>query len=989
MRCWPLYSTGVTFVAANRPTPPAHGPAGLLPSAALFATLLLLTLLVMGWALFERRQAIMNEAARSASINAERVGEIIDGRLALAQQALAEANLLAREARLDGTAPDELSTRLRRRADMVDAIEAFVPLSDAMEGAPASLHLYPPRNDAGDPQDLMVARLSPESLDRILSAIRRAGGENLALLDAGMNLVSRYPAPSPGYSAAGLPLDLGPLEPLLARGKPVEGVVMISPVDGQRRLLSGYRLPTAPYVVLAGRTTRDILQPWWRELNILLAAWLITATLGGVALRRHHSVLAGRRQLAVEVRQRRAAQEASEQRERELRSVVSGIDALLFRFDHRGHIRFVHAPRDELLPAAPEQLLGSHFRQWLPPTVSDRLADALDRLRASGAPVEVVYRLELGGILRDFKAALRPLDGGAGEPASAVVLVTDITRETAREAQLKIAALAFETHLGMFITDAEGRVLKTNATFSRITGYSEAEVRGRNPRLWSSGRHDADFYRRLWRTLAQEGRWQGEIWNRRKSGELYPQWLTISAVRSDDHELLHYVATLSDLSEAKAAETTIRRLSFQDSLTGLPNRRRLNEQLQALEDTPADHTCALLLLGLDNFKAYNNALGHERGDMLLRHVAEALSGAAPDRSRLARWGGDQFALLVSHLNPRPQEARRELEQLGDTLRLLVSACGSAGESSLPVAASIGAALFHPGDGAALESPHRAELAMYHAKREGGDALRFFDTGMQTRMTERTLLEAQLSRALERQELRLHYQVQVDAQGRAIGYEALLRWQHGERGSISPGDFIPVAEESLLIITIGRWVLETACRQLAAWADAPHLESLTLSVNVSPVQFAQPGFVEEVTRALQASGANPRRLVLEVTEGLFLQDPQVIRHKMKALTALGVRFAIDDFGTGYSSLTYLKELPLHELKIDQAFVRDLLDSSANAAIVKAIIALADALRLSVTAEGVETEAQRDWLQQHGCQHYQGYLFGRPLPEAELQLQPSHP
>lgn len=547
-------------------------------------------------------------------------------------------------------------------------------------------------------------------------------------------------------------------------------------------------------------------------------------------------------------------------------------------------------------------------------------------------------------------------------------------------AELKIAAMAFDTHLGMFITDAAGRVLRTNPTFSRITGYAADEVKGRNPSMWASGRHDATFYTEMWQTIAAEGSWQGEVWNRRKSGEVYPQWLTISAMRGDMGEIRHYVATLSDLSETKAAESTIQRLAFYDPLTGLPNRRLLIDRLgEVIKHTRRrDHYGALLLVGLDNFKAYNSTLGHARGDTLLSRLAEGLRGRLRESDTLARWGGDQFAMLVQDLGDEPAHAARGAERLGDKLLHEVVRLAGVDDATLPLSASIGIALFHDDELDAAEAIQQAELAMYEAKREGGAALRFFDRAMQTQVVERAHLEADLERALDADQLRLFYQPQVDAAGVTVGLEALLRWEHPVRGMVSPAVFISLAEESGRIVAIGGWVLEQACRRLAEWAGHPAYGALSIAVNVSPVQFREAGFVDGVRETLAVTGAEPRRLVLEVTESLFLQEPELARESMLALSALGVRFALDDFGTGYSSLGYLKRLPLDELKIDQSFVRDLLASPADAAIVETIIALADKLSLSVIAEGVEREAQANWLREHGCLRFQGYLYARPAP-----------
>lgn len=649
------------------------------------------------------------------------------------------------------------------------------------------------------------------------------------------------------------------------------------------------------------------------------------------------------------------------------------------------------------MPAEDESLDGLIF-----PSPLDDTPRLFSARRLEGAPYLVVAGRDLRQVLAPWWQQLAMLAAGwlfvalVGFVALRRHLSLLTTKRRLREeachraaaqrrleestAELKIAAMAFDTHLGMFITDAQGRVLRVNRTFSHITGFTAAEVVGQNPRMWASGRHAAAFYREMWQTIAAEGSWQGEVWNRRKSGEVYPQWLTISAIHDDHGGVRHYVATLTDLSATKAAESTIQRLAFYDPLTGLPNRRLLIDRLgEVIKHTRRrDHYGALLLVGLDNFKAYNSTLGHARGDTLLRRLAEGLRGRLRESDTLARWGGDQFALLVQDLGDEPAHAARGAERLGDKLLHEVVRLAGVDDATLPLSASIGIALFHDDELDAAEAIQQAELAMYEAKREGGAALRFFDRAMQTQVVERAHLEADLERALDADQLRLFYQPQVDAAGVTVGLEALLRWEHPGRGMVSPGVFIPLAEESGRIVAIGGWVLEQACRRLAEWAGHPAYGALSIAVNVSPVQFREAGFVDGVRETLAVTGAEPRRLVLEVTESLFLQEPELARESMLALSALGVRFALDDFGTGYSSLGYLKRLPLDELKIDQSFVRDLLASPADAAIVETIIALADKLSLSVIAEGVEREAQANWLREHGCLRFQGYLYARPAP-----------
>ncbi|WP_346797093.1 EAL domain-containing protein [Halomonas sp. Bachu 37] len=553
-------------------------------------------------------------------------------------------------------------------------------------------------------------------------------------------------------------------------------------------------------------------------------------------------------------------------------------------------------------------------------------------------------------------------------------------------AQLKIAAMAFETHLGMFIADADNRIVQVNSTFTAITGYSAEEVLGCNPSVLNSGRHDAAFYRHLWHSLQENGTWQGEVWNQRKNGEIYLQWLTISVVRNDKDEITHYVATLSDITQRKAAEQEIHQLAFYDALTGLPNRRLLIDRLEAsLKDTRRDSQyTAVMFIDLDNFKTINDSLGHYLGDALLQAVAQRLDDIVRDSDTVARLGGDEFVVMLHELGNDSEHAVRHAESIASKLLVALSQPIRVHEHTLQVSGSIGITLFGFGEVSVSDILQQADLAMYQAKASGRNALRFFDPEMQAVVVDRARMEGDLRQALHNEELRLYYQSQVNADGCIIGVEALVRWEHPARGMVSPAEFIPLAEENNLIGPIGTWVLETACRQLARWAQSSTTEALDIAVNVSPNQFRQVGFVEEVQQILERTGADPRRLKLEVTETLLMEEVEDVRSRMETLRCMGIRFSLDDFGTGYSSLAYLKRLPLDQLKIDQSFVRDVLEDPADAAIVRTVISLAHSLELDVIAEGVETEAHRQWLFHHGCVAYQGYLFSRPCPVAELAL-----
>ena len=570
--------------------------------------------------------------------------------------------------------------------------------------------------------------------------------------------------------------------------------------------------------------------------------------------------------------------------------------------------------------------------------------------------------------------------------------VRDITERKQMDQQLRIAATAFETQEGMLISDRDNVVLRVNQAFTDITGYSAGDVVGKTPSLLRSGRHDAAFYERMWQSLQDQDVWQGEIWNRRKNGEVYPEWLTITTVKDRTGEVANYVATLTDITQRKAAEDEIKHLAFYDPLTQLPNRRLLLDRLQQALTSSARHNRhgALLLLDMDDFKSLNDTLGHDVGDRFLVEVARRLETCVREGDTVARQGGDEFVVILEDLSEDAVAATQAESVAVKILRAILQPyqLGLSPGREPPTRAyhcsvSIGITLFRGSSLTVDELMKRADTAMYQAKAAGRNTLRFYDPEMQRAVSARAVMDNDLREAVQMGQFVLYYQPQVDERGNMTGAEALLRWQHPERGMVSPAHFIPLAEESGLILPIGHWVLESACTQLVAWSTRPGMSHLSVAVNVSARQFRSPDFVDQVSAVLDRTGADPQKLKLELTESLLLDNVEDTIAKMVALKARGVGFSLDDFGTGYSSLAYLKLLPLDQLKIDQSFVRDILTDPNDAAIARTIVALAQSMGLGVIAEGVESMEQQQFLAKQTCHAFQGYLFGRPMPAEEFE------
>ena len=557
----------------------------------------------------------------------------------------------------------------------------------------------------------------------------------------------------------------------------------------------------------------------------------------------------------------------------------------------------------------------------------------------------------------------------------------------ANEDSLRQAAAVFDaTQEGVLVTDAEQRIVHVNPAFTRITGYAAEEVLGQHPSLLKSGRHDPAFYHGLWHALQSRGAWSGEVWNRRKSGDIYPQWQCIRSIHDDQGTLSHYVAVFSDITALKRSQRELDYLAHHDPLSNLPNRLLFTERVEhALERAGREQRPgAVLLIDLDHFKHINESLGHNVGDLLLKAVGERLGEQLGNGTTLARLGGDEFGLLCEQCAAAAQAAslaQQLLQHLGAPFHL--------NGQELYVSASIGISLF-PGDAHSVEQVLRnADSALFKAKNSGREGFAFYTQALTEYARQRVELASALRHAVDNGELRVHYQpLHCLRSQRAVGVEALVRWQHPQRGLVAPGEFIPIAEDSGLIGAIDSWVLEQACRQMVAWqAAATPLQFV--AVNVSSRLFSRGELDQRVAQVLATTGLDPDCLELEVTESAVMDDPDLALALLSRLRGLGVRLAIDDFGTGYSSLARLKGLPVQKLKLDQSFVRGLPDDQDDAAITRAVIALGHSLELEILAEGIERPEQMEFLRQLGCDHGQGYHFGRPQAAEQLARQLGHP
>ncbi|MBN8506931.1 MAG: EAL domain-containing protein [Burkholderiales bacterium] len=677
----------------------------------------------------------------------------------------------------------------------------------------------------------------------------------------------------------------------------------------------------------------------------------------------------------------KAANQAVTTLQQRQQAMLDALPDLLFEVDADGRLLDYHTHRGDLLAATPEHFPGKLMADVLPAEATAVCRLAMEEAARDGHSTGRRYSLDLPQGRRWFELSVAPLRDRAESAQSFVLIARDVSARQEAEQQLELAGRVFHhAREGILVTDAKGDIVDVNEAFSVITGYPREEALGRNPRFLSSGQQGQAFYAELWRSLLDTGGWSGEVWNRRRSGEVYAQSMTISTVRGAQGEVLHHVALISDITAAKRHQAELEHAAHFDALTGLPNRLLLSDRLhQAMTQTARrSTTLAVAYLDLDGFKQVNDRHGHATGDKLLVHVAQRLHAAMREGDTLARIGGDEFVVVLIDL-PDPGSADALVERL---LRVAAEPV-EIGELTLSATASIGLTHFPQAEPVAPDQLIRqADQAMYKAKLAGKSRHATFDARLDSEARRHHASLVEIRQALQREEFVLHFQPKVNLRrGTVIGAEALIRWQHPQRGLLPPGEFLPQLEHEALAVDLGDWVLRRALAQHELWLD----EGLRLpvGVNVSAPHLLHPDFVPHLRRHLAAHPrVHPSQLTLEILETSALNDLAQAADVIEACRQLGVEFELDDFGTGYSSLTYLRQLAVAGIKIDQSFVRNLLASHEDQTILRGILGLAQAFGMSVIAEGVETVAHGGLLLSLGCESAQGYGIARPMPAERL-------
>lgn len=663
--------------------------------------------------------------------------------------------------------------------------------------------------------------------------------------------------------------------------------------------------------------------------------------------------------------------------ENQFRGLVESTNDWIWEVDHHGVYTYASPQVEAILGYAPDHFIGKRPFDFMPSAEAERVEGVFDEIvrgqrsfnqlentnfHASGRKVV----LESSGV--PFFDQYGNLSGYRG-------IDRDVTERKELNKQLRLAALLLEnTPEGAMITDADLNIIKINPAFTKTTGYSEEDIIGKNPSILSSNRHDDSFYQKMWESIDNTGQWRGEIWNRRKDGEIYPEWLNINTIKDSEGNITHYAAIFSDISTQEHVRKQLHNLAYYDALTGLPNRELFRDRLinAIAQANRHDESVAVIFLDLDRFKNINDTLGHRAGDELLKAVAEVLKACVRDSDTVARLGGDEFTIIIPDVK-HEEDAAKVAEKIVNAMEAPFHVEGG---HDIYASASIGISLY-PADGDDVDMILKnADTAMYRAKEAGRKNYKFYTEDMSARFIERLILENELRRAIEYETLTLAYQPQVKVDtGEITGFEVLARWHHPQKGWIPPIHFITISEETGLIAQIGDWVLQQACAQLKEWHKRFSAD-LKIAVNLSGRQMLQEEIVDKVISVVNETGIPAHCLELELTETSLMENISSTISKLEMFNHYGIRLAIDDFGTGYSSLSYLKRFQIDKLKIDQSFVSEISTNKNDAEIVTTIIAMANNLHLDVIAEGVETIEQLKYLRENGCNEVQGYYFSQP-------------
>lgn len=676
--------------------------------------------------------------------------------------------------------------------------------------------------------------------------------------------------------------------------------------------------------------------------------------------------------------QESANRQELDHRLREYENLFNLVPAQIWYKDTQNRFMYVNKQVEKDIGIPAQSFEGRHAEELFPEYSEKYYRDDLEVIYSGQPKLDIVEQIKNSkGEIRWVNANKVPTTDSMGNVTGLIALVKDITESKTIDEQLRIWAKVFESSgEAISVTDSENHFVVVNQAFSDATGYSYDEIVGKEPSILKSGMHDEMFYQNMWASINQTGSWEGEIWERRKDGIIYPKWLKINQIKDSEGNLTNYLATFTDISERKVAEERIDFLNRHDALTGLPNRKVLGEKIDVeLERARLKkRRVGILSIDLDRFKNINDSLGHQIGDEFLKEIAKRLESCSPNM--VARFGGDAFIVILSDVYQKEEI----VGWIQKTLSLIAKPFYYK-ELELMATASIGVSIF-PDDGEVSNVLIRnADTAMHQAK-DGHNSYQFFTETMNEDASERLILETSLWRALEKNEFVLFYQPQVDCKTeKVIGVEALIRWNHPTKGVISPAEFIPILEETGLIIPIGRWVLMEACRQHREWIDIG-LPPIPISVNISSVQFHDDEFLQTLAHAVRDSGIEPSYLDLEVTESVVMRKPEFVIHQLESIKKMGMRLSLDDFGTGFSSLSYLRYFPLDRIKIDQSFIRGLEKTPVNQAIIETVISLGKSLKIKTIAEGIETKQELERLRELQCDEIQGYYFSRPLSSGDL-------